>query len=218
MLELKHEIFQNQSRSSKWSKENIRTGLRLKCVSPQALDIVREEVAPLPSHSFIDDKFKHMDVHPGLNRPAFEYLREKTKTMSKPGENVAAVFFDEVKLDERAHYWKKTDYVLGPKKFANQIMVSSIVDDWKFHIYTLFDEEVSKKTLFTVIKCLEHIGIHVLLIVCDQGGKNLTLATELGITPTNVTFTNPADGSRVIAYSYDWVHTFKNLRYSVMKM
>ena len=187
--------------------------MRLKCVSPQALDIVREEVAPLPSHSFIDEKLKYLDVNPGMNRPAFEYLREKSKTMSRPGENVVAIYFDEVKIDERAHFYKKYDYVLGPDRFANQIMVSSIIDDWKFSIYTLFDEEVSKKTLFALIKCLEHIGLHVLIVVCDQGGKNLTLARELDISPTNVTFKNPANENRIVIFSYDWVHTFKNLRH-----
>ena len=187
--------------------------MRLKCVSPQALDIVREEVAPLPSHSFIDEKLKYLDVNPGMNRPAFEYLREKSKTMSRPGENVVAIYFDEVKIDERAHFYKKYDYVLGPDRFANQIMVSSIIDDWKFSIYTLFDEEVSKKTLFALIKCLEHIGLHVLIVVCDQGGKNLTLARELEISPENVTFKNPANENRIVIFSYDWVHTFKNLRH-----
>ena len=125
---------------------------------------------------------------------------------------MATIFFDEMKLEERGHYDKRNDYVLGPHSQANQVMARSIGGDWKVPIYTLFDVDVTKATLTEIICALEEIGIHVLLIVCDQGGKNLGLPKELGITTENVSFPNPYDQSRVVFFAYDFVHTMKNLR------
>ena len=186
--------------------------MKLKCVSPKALDIVRENIAPLPCPKKVHDEFQFINPLPGLNIPALEYLKAKIPDMNKPAEHVGVLFFDEAKLDERGQYDQKNDYTLGPHSQANQLMVRSLGGDWKVPIYTLFDSEVSKETLIEIICALETIGIHILLIVCDQGGRNMGLPKKLGITSENVSFTNPFDPNRVIFFSYDFVHTFKNLR------
>ena len=155
-----------------------------------------------------------MNIKPGINEPALEYLRQKVPNMTNPGEKVASLFYDETKIDERVQFEQKNDCVLGPSAEANQIMVRSLGGDWKVPIYTVFDKDVTKEILDEVIIALETIGIHVLLTVCDQGGKNLSLPKVLNISPENITFPNPYDKDRVVIFTYDFVHTVKNFRYS----
>ena len=48
--------------------------------------------------------------------------------------------------------------------------------------------------------------------MCDQGGKNQSLAKILKITEDNLEFPDPFDESRTIIFSYDFNHGAKNLR------
>ena len=188
-------------------------GQTLLCMSPKAFEYVRKNVLPLPSEAAIREQFKGVHVKPGLNRPAFEFLRELVPKMTTPGENIATIMIDEMKLEERGDIDRKIDAAIGPYAYANQILVKSIFGDWEVPIYTGFDMAIKKKKLMRVIRQLEGIGIKVVFVVTDQGPRNLSLAKSLGIAPGSVSFENPADKKRRVFFSYDSVHLIESLRY-----
>ena len=103
-------------------------------------------------------------------------------------------------------------FILGPHRFAQVIMVRSLTSDWKYPIYLAFDSPVTPEVYKEVIMQLEMIGYHVLISACDQGSKNEGLAKRLGVTKDKFWITNPADPSRNVLWSYDFVHTHKNDR------
>ena len=185
--------------------------MKLLCISPAAFEFVRKNLLPLPSQSYLYEKFKDIVVTPGLNVPAFEFLRGLAPKMDK-NEELVTVMVDEMKIDEWAETYNKIDAVIGPHKYANQLLIKSILGDWELPIYSKFDSAITKKNLFRIIRKLESIGIKVMFFVCDQGPRNLTLAKKLGITIDNVSFPNPHDESREVCFAFDWVHAYKNLR------
>ena len=185
--------------------------MKLLCTSPAAFNIVREEIAPLPSESAIYEKFKGLKLKPGINKPGLEFLIQLKPKMN-PGEEIVTVMIDEMKIEEVVKMDYKIDAALGPHKYANQILIKSITGDWEVPVYTKFDSAITKKNLFKVIRQLEAVGIKPMFVVCDQGPRNLTLAKKLGIDVDSVSFQNPCDPSRKIFFAFDVVHGFKNLR------
>ena len=216
----------DQKYSKKWSNKDFQFAMKLKLVSPKALKVLRKSgQLPLPSNSTLKKKFSFMYVTPGYVHSSLEYLKRLVPNM-KPGENLACLSFDEMKIDGRAEYDRKMDAVLGPHKQAQTFMVRSLIGKWKFPVYVDFDTPVTKSLLLQVIFQLEMIGIKVLITTCDQAGSNQAVAKSFGIFPSkktskdlgidhdpeNVTFTNPWDNERQVFFSYDFVHAFKNLR------
>ena len=128
-----------------------------------------------------------MYVTPGYVHSSLEYLKQLVPRM-KPGEELACLSFDEMKLHEHGDWDRKMDAVLGPNKQAQTFMVKSLTGKWKFPVYIDFDTPVIPKSLlFQIIFQLEMIGIKVLITVCDQAGGNQALAKSLGIFPTKNT-------------------------------
>ena len=80
------------------------------------------------------------------------------------------------------------------------------------HISVDYDTGLKKEALFEIINELEKVGISILSTTCDQGGENNGLAKNLNINLDNVTFENPADKERDIAFTFDFIHAFKNVR------
>ena len=102
--------------------------------------------------------------------------------------------------------------ILGPHRTAQVIMVRSLTSDWKYPIYVAFDSPVTPEIYKEIIMELEQIEYHVLMSACDQGSKNEGLAKRLGVTKDKFWIQNPADPSRIVLWSHDFVHTFKNDR------
>ena len=182
------------------------------CISPEAYEFVREKVKPFPSKSDLRKKLGWLHAKPGMNMPAYEFLKQLAPKMN-PAEEIATIMIDEMKLSERGDLDQKIDAFIGPHAYANQILVKSIFGNWQVPIYTAFDSPIRKKKLMQVIRKLEAIGIKIVFIVCDQGPRNLSLAKSLGISSEKVSFPNPADETRDIFFSYDVVHLIKSLRF-----
>ena len=186
--------------------------MRLMCISPEAYEFVRENIKPFPSRSNLRKKLGWLHTKPGMNMPGFAFLQELAPKMT-PGEEIATIMIDEMKLSERGELDHKIDAFIGPHAYANQILVKSIFGNWQLPIYTAFDSAIRKKKLKKVIRKLEAIGIKIVFIVCDQGPRNISLANSLGISTEKVSFPNPADETRDIFFSYDAVHLIKSLRF-----
>ena len=103
-------------------------------------------------------------------------------------------------------------YILGPHRTAQVIMVRSLTSDWKYPIWVGFDTPVTPEIYKEIIMQLEMINYNVLITACDQGSKNEGLAKRLGVTKDKFWTQNPADPKRIVLWSYDFVHIFKNDR------
>ena len=219
----------NRKFSKKWSNKDLCFAMLLKMISPKSLKLLRKSnLLPLPANSTLKQKFSFMHVTPGYVDASLEYLKKLVPKL-KPGEELACLAFDEMHLTEKAEWDRKMDAMLGPNKQANVFMVRSLYGKWKFPVYVDFEPtknpedpklpkgskklpKIPKFLLLQIIVQLEAIGIKILSTVCDMGADNQGLASELGITPENITFPNPWDPDRSIYFSYDFVHGFKNLR------
>ena len=184
--------------------------MRLKCISSQALDFVRNHIVALPSESALYQNFRSIICTPGLLYPAYEYLREIVSHFNDPLEKLGVLMFDEMKLSEHCESSKKIDAIFGPNAYAQQIYISSLIGDWALPFFTEFDKAMTKKTLFDIIKGLETVGIEIVYVTCDQGGSNQNLQTQLGITPETPYFVS--ESGRKIFLAPDFVHVFKSLR------
>ena len=81
----------------------------------------------------------------------------------KPGEELACLSFDEMKLMERAEWDQKIDAVIGPHKQAQTFMVRSLTGKWKFPVYVDFDTgNIPKSLLFQIIFQLSIFDEYVL--------------------------------------------------------
>ena len=106
-------------------------------------------------------------------------------------------------------YDVKLDQLFGPHDYAQKIFIRSVYGSWKFPIFVDYDVPVSKHVYLETIYHLESISVKVLITTCDQGTKNQGLATELGVSISNVIVPNPYDASRVVFFSFDFIHIFK---------
>ena len=186
--------------------------MKLKCISSAALEFVRKYIVPLPCETSLLEKLAFMKCAPGLLYPAYEYLRGLPPRMNDPNECLSALVFDEMKLDDLATYDSKLDAVLGPHMYAQQVYVRSLIADWELPILVEFDKAITKDSLHDIIIKMEVIGIKIMIVVCDQGPSNQSLAGALGITNENVSFVNPHDSSRNVVFINDMVHLHKSLR------
>ena len=128
-------------------------------MSAKALDFVNKQLGvPLPSLRTLNRKFSFMGVESGWVQPAFEYLKNLAPRL-KAGENLATLFFDEVRIEQRAAYDKNFDTVIGPHKDVQCAYVRSIKGDWQFPIYQDYDVAMSKDVLFDIIRKLEELPL-----------------------------------------------------------
>lgn len=98
--------------------------MKLRCCGSgrQALEYVRNNIAPLPAYSTITAEFTYFHVIPGFIRPTMEYL--SLKLQDRPAYYCLCGFsFDEVKITKVAQLDRKIDMVIGP---GSQAMVFQI--------------------------------------------------------------------------------------------
>ena len=98
--------------------------MKLRCCGSgrQALEYVRENIAPLPAYSSITAEFSYFHIIPGFIRPAMEYFRFKLQDRSAY-YRLCGFSFDEVKTTKTAQLDRKIDMVIGP---GSQAMVFQI--------------------------------------------------------------------------------------------
>ena len=79
----------------------------------RSLDFVRENIAPLPSYSYITNEFSSFHVCPGFNNAALAYLAKKFAS-KQPYFRLCGLIMDEVKTTNVGQIDKKLDIVVGP--------------------------------------------------------------------------------------------------------
>jgi hypothetical protein len=178
-------------RSKKWSHEDIALAVTLCSLSPKSYRFLRKQkIVPLPGESTIKEFFRNFRVPQGYLKVVGKMVQLMLE--DRPAKDrVVIISFDEIYLRLRIDYDRQEDQVLGPHKRANTMMVRGLYSNWKVPIWYCFDNVLSKKELFSIIKELEDIGVHVVGNVSDMGGSNRGLQKKLGVTIDRPYFPHP---------------------------
>ena len=203
--------------SKKYDQSDYKQAMSLRLLSKPALQLVRKETPLiLPSATSLQRKFGFIHVCPGIIQPVLQFILQLKDEFSGI-KSLTALCFDEMNLQEEAGLDTRMDMVIGPAKFAQTVMVRGLAASWKFPVFVDFDMCMTKQVLFEIILALETVGLKVLITTCDQGPKNLSLASKKQLNlGDSLSFANPHDSARKILFSFDFVHVFKNIRNHIL--
>ena len=93
------------------------------------------------------------------------------------------------------------------------LTVRGLVSNWEFVVYVRFDYTLDCETYKEIIVKLHEIGYKVLLSICDQGPRNMSLINKdnLNLSPQKPDFPHPADENLKMRFCFDFVHLLKSL-------
>ena len=160
----------------------------------------------------------------GFHNAVFEGLKIRATQMSE-NQRLCCLVFDEIAIKKRLTFQSNRDIVEGfetiettgvpcPATHACVFMVKGLKEKWKQVIgYEFTHGTISVPNLKDlVLKCLRlllDIGLHVKLIVCDQGSNNQSMYKKLGISPQEPYFY--VNEEKIFAM-YDPPHLIKSVR------
>ncbi|KAF0310977.1 Transposable element P transposase [Amphibalanus amphitrite] len=136
------------------------------------------------------------------------YLRDRPAR-----ERLCILMFDEMKVSNLMDYDPREDQVVGPHKYLQQVMVRSLVGNWRLPLFFDFDRPMTADLLFDLVRQAESAGALVTGVVSDLGPTNQGLWRALGIAHNRRTSsTNPADPNRQVWVFADTPHMIKLAR------
>ena len=91
-----------------------------------------------------------------------------------------------------------------------------LASKWKFPVYLDYDFAPEKSDLEEIIIEVETTKALVFTCTSDQGPRNISLANELGISPTKIYFQHPNDPDRIIFWIWDFPHVYKSGRNNLL--
>ena len=185
----------------------------------------------LPSKRTLQRSMHNTNVMPGFVDTIFDALKIKTSTLEEKDKYVALVY-DEMTLKTDLIYNHGLDKIegfedlghLGTSQYvadnALVFMVRGLLSKWKQPLaYFLTTGTVKSDQLQQLTrKCLdqlEEIGLHVKVIICDQGSNNRSFLQTL----EGVSIEKPymIYKTRKVYIMYDPPHLLKNVRNNFMK-
>lgn len=100
---------------------------------------------------------------------------------------------------------------MGPHEQMQTIMVRGLYSRFKQPIFIDFDTKVTRELLISVCTKLSEVDLNVVGTVCDNGGGNVGLWSDLGVSYLNTTMTHPITAAQIFMFS-DAPHLLKLLR------
>ena len=185
----------------------------------------------LPSKRILQRSMQNTDVMPGFINTIFDALKLKVGTMDEKDRCVALVF-DEMSLKSSLVYNHGLDKIegfqdlgeLGSSHFdadhALVFMVRGLLSKWKQPLAyfltagTVKSDDLQKLTRRCLDK-LDEIGLHVKVLICDQGLNNRSFFE----TQEKVSLDKPyiTHNNKKVFVMYDPPHLLKNVRNNFMK-
>ena len=165
--------------------------MRLRCAGRKAYEMVRNCFLPLPSLQSLYRWFKFVHVEEGLIRATHEFFKLRSPFMEER-ERYSALCFDELSIKNVGNIDRILDMQVGPAKNANVVMIRSLVADWKYPIYLMYDSDFLEPDLATVTQAMKEVNLKLKVITCDQGGKNYQFPNSQNISTENTSFKNPS--------------------------
>ena len=182
-----------------WDEEDIVRALSIRCVSLRCYRYLRDKLQfPLPGLTTLRTWTKAFQTPPGIMQCSLNIMRTACDSLSDI-ERYVVLSFDEMAVDSRFSYDSTEDRVYPAKKNVQVLMARGLCSHWKQPIYFDFDQDMSRDTLFKVIRDVEKAGFLVVATVCDLSPTNQRLLwTEVGlnIKPEDARFTHPFNDQR----------------------
>ncbi len=208
----------------RWTVEDKALFISLHYQSPKAYRCLNS-IFILPTERTITRWLEDVDVRSGFDNSIFEILKSRVGNM-EGRDRVCSLLIDEISLKEGLSYDLKDDVIEGvvdfgevgrKKEIANQglvFMVRGLAKKWKQPIaYFLSRNSTPASTLSSLVSdCLSRlfsIGLHVKVVICDQGVNNQGMFDLLGITAERPFI--DIDSNRVF-FMYDPPHLLKSVR------
>ena len=151
-------------KSMNWDNEDFSKAMKLKGISKKALDLVRAEIAPLPSASTLIEKFSFMHIVPQRIQPAITYLRELMPKLP-PKETLACLTFDETCLSDAPEIDKRLDWLMVGQK-AQVFAANSILGNWFMPVYSKSDTQCLKWG----VRCAPWGALGPWMVLWGEGG------------------------------------------------
>ena len=185
----------------------------------------------LPSISTLKRTLRKSNVYPGFTEKIFEALAVKVKSMSDH-DRQCTLIFDEIALKSEVTYDASRDKLegfedfgsLGQSKYianyATVFMIRGLKAKWKQALgYFLSSGPTPPETLrnlvFQCIEKLQHIGLDVRIVLCDQGPNNRCfMEKKIAISAEKPYFY--INNVKIYAM-YDPPHLMKSIRNNLMK-
>lgn len=200
---------QNPMRRFRWSPENISTGIAIHAAGPRAYRLLLRKKYPLPAVSTLQKWSAKIPMRPGI---LHSVLQIAVKANMTPLEKVCVLSFDEMKIKKKFIYKKETDETLKPASYAQVAIIRGLFGHWKQPVFYDFDCPMTVAVLKKIVMAVEKAGFRVVAMVCDLGGSNRGLLTDLGISVMKSWFPNPAAPHKNIYFFADVPHLLKLLR------
>ena len=147
-------------------------------ISKKGYEAMRETV-PMIGYTTLKQETKDIYVEEGVIEAVEEYL---IHLKNQPGwtqsDFLCTIDYDEIHLKNVAQLCTKTGRVVGPYSEGFLLTVRGITKKWSFPYYTNFNFPPTKDFILYIVKRLYEIGLIVLMVVSDQGPKNVKLFNE----------------------------------------
>ena len=202
---------QDSKRISKWSEQDISTGLTIKCISAKAYKYIRDVLKlPFPSPTTLLQLTSSIKCEPGLLKSVLRLMQCKSPTMSAT-DRVCIILFDEMSISPKYVYDEGSDTLYRPHSKAQVVMIKGLFSSWTQPIFFDFDSNMTLELFFSLLKAIYDIGLEVVGAVSDLGPSNRGLLKQLGVTPANFSIVNPYNSQRIHFFD-DAPHLLKLIR------
>ena len=185
----------------------------------------------LPSKSTLQRTMQNTNIMPGFVEPVLDALKVKVSTMDHR-DRYFALIFDEMSLKMSLTYNCGLDKIEGFEDFGENnnslfvsdhalvFMVHGLLSKWKQPIAyfltagTVTPEKLQELTRMCINR-VEQIGLHVKVLICDQGSNNRYFLQKL----ERVTIERPylSVNEKKIFVIYDPPHLLKNIHNNFLK-
>ena len=230
---VKSQIIANQRKSksgNRWTLSDKMFALSIFYHSRKAYRIL-QKLFVLPSKTTLKELLGKSKVYPGFDSNIFDALEKRVSKLPKQ-DRQCVLIFDEMGIKSSLSYNVFTDGIegledfgcLGQTKFmANHglsFMVRGLSKKWKQSIgYFLTSGPVKGNVLkdltMEAITRLQAIGLHVKVLVCDQGSNNRQFPKSFSKVSVDKPYFSYS-GKKVYVI-YDPPHLIKNVRNNLKK-
>lgn len=200
---------EHQNQRLRWCAEDIANGIAIHSAGPRAYRLLLRKKYPLPAVITLKKWCAKVKVQPGILQPVLDIVTKANMTQL---ERVCVISFDEMKIRKKFIYDKTLDETLKPASYVQVMIIRGLFSSWKQPIFYNFDCKMTIEVLTNAIIAVEAAGFRVVAMVCDLGGGNRGLLSDLGVTWTKPWFKNPADPSKLVYAFADVPHLIKLLR------
>ena len=192
-----------KNKGQRWAPKDKALALSLLHSSPKTYKLL-QRIFKLPSVKTLSRCMQTIDVKPGFNKNILEALKQKVASMAEVSK-MCVICIGEMVINESLSYNVQTDSLKGFEDFgplgktkyiANHaivFMVRGLVQKWKQPVSSFLSSgpmtgSTMKELLFECIQKLTGIGLHVKVVIGDQGSNNRSLfELSLGLLCSNPT-------------------------------